>query len=128
MFELASLGPVPIVISGPGLLWLDDALLAEPAFIPVYVGRELVKFPEPLLNHPRALPGRAEPQPSFVYHAQGVQVYGHFLIEMLPRLLMAAKFQTLLHGALPVLDRAMPGWLLTILREHPGITGERDVV
>lgn len=47
-----------------------------------------------------------------------MRVWGHFLIEMLPKLLLAERFPALFGGLRPVLDRQMPPWFLAILADH----------
>jgi hypothetical protein len=123
-FDLAALGPLPVTLNGAGLVWLDGALLADPSVLPVYALAELQRHPEALVDQPCALPVRTDPRPALVFHGWGVRVYGHFLIEMLPKLLLARRFAALFGGLAPVLDRQMPGWFLAILGEQFGITRE----
>jgi hypothetical protein len=127
LFDLAALGPLAVTLNGPGLVWLDGALISDPSILPVYALAELQRHPEALAGWPRALPVRADHRPALVFHGWGVQVYGHFLIEMLPKLLLARRFPALFGGLRPVLDRQMPGWFLTILNEQFGI-GPDDAI
>ncbi|HET9147264.1 MAG TPA: glycosyltransferase 61 family protein [Acetobacteraceae bacterium] len=126
-FDLAALGPLPLTLNGPGLVWLGDALIADPSVLPVYALAELERHPEALLARPRALPIRRNPRPALVFHGWGVRVYGHFLIEMLPKLLLAKRFPNLFSGLLPVLDRQMPEWFRAILASQFGI-GEAEAI
>ena len=123
-FDLAAFGPLPVTLNGPGLIWSGNRLIAEPSVLPAYARRELERHPEALTDQPRALPRRTDPRPALVFHGWGVRVYGHFLIEMLPKLLLARRFTALFGGLALVLDRQMPGWFLTILAEQFGIAGE----
>lgn len=126
-FDLAALGPLPLTLNGPGLVWLDDALMADPSILPVYALAELERHPEALIERPRALPIRRDPRPALAFHGWGVRVYGHFLIEMLPKLLLAKRFPNLFSGLLPVLDLQMPDWFRAILASQFGI-GETEAI
>ncbi len=126
-FDLGALGPAPVTLNGPGLVWLDDRLISDPSVLPVYARAELQRHPGPLADQPRALPIRSEPRQALVFHGWGVRVYGHFLIEMLPKLLLARRFPALFNGARPVLDRQMPDWFLAILAEQFNIAGDEAV-
>lgn len=126
-FDLAALGPLPVRLNGPGLVWAHDTLLDDNTIMPVYVPGQLARSDGAMLKAATALPVRCDPRPALVFHGWGVQVYGHFLIEMLPKLLLAARFPALFGNALPVLDRAMPDWLIAILREHCGIDPSRAI-
>jgi len=83
--------------------------------------------PEALIERPRALPIRRDPRPALAFHGWGVRVYGHFLIEMLPKLLLAKRFPNLFSGLLPVLDLQMPDWFRAILASQFGI-GETEAI
>ena len=126
-FDVASLGPMAVRLNGPGLIWHAGALMDDAAIMPVYVKPELEKFHEPLVAAPCRLPMRRDGRAALVFHGWGVQVYGHFLIEMLPKLLLAQRFPALFGSALPVLDRAMPGWFQRILAEHFRIGDEQAI-
>ena len=126
-FDLASLGPMQVRLNGPGLIWHGGALLDDAAILPIYVKPELEKFPEPLVDAPSRLPIRRDGRLALVFHGWGIQVYGHFLIEMLPKLLLARRFPALFGAALPVLDRAMPDWFLRIFEQHFSIAEDRAV-
>jgi capsular polysaccharide biosynthesis protein len=121
-FDLAVLGPLAVTLNGPGLVWLDGVLISDPSLLPVYALAELQRHPEALADRPHALPVRADHRPALVFHGWGVRVYGHFLIEMLPKLLLARRFPALCAGLRPVLDRQMPDWFLDILAAQLGIS------
>ncbi|WP_262312514.1 DUF563 domain-containing protein [Acidiphilium sp. AL] len=120
-FDLASLGPMAVRLNGPGLIWRGGALLDDDAIMPVYVKPVLEKFRDALVAAPCALPVRRDGRTALVFHGWGIQVFGHFLIEMLPKLLLARRFPAVFGDAMPVLDRAMPDWLLRSLDRHFGI-------
>jgi len=120
-FDLAAHGPMPVRLNGPGLIWSGDRLLDDNEFLPVYVRPEIDRDGAVTRAHLASLPLRREVRPALVFHGWGVRVYGHFLIEMLPKLLLAARFPALFAGLAPVLDRQMEPWLLRIVRDHCGI-------
>ncbi len=126
-FDLALTGPMAVTLTAHGLIWHEDHLLTGPELLPGYVVQQLHNAPAHFLTAPRALPHRHDPRPAYLFLGWGLHVFGHFLIEMLPRLLLALAHRTSLHGALPVLDRAMPDWLLTILREQFGATDDHAI-
>jgi capsular polysaccharide biosynthesis protein len=126
-FDLAALGPLPVTLNGPGLVWVDDQLIADSSTLPGYALAELQRHPQALVEQPRALPERTDHRPALVFHGWGVRVYGHFLIEMLPKLLLARRFPALFQGLHPVLDRQMPPWFLAIVSAQFGITGDNAV-
>ncbi|HQT68687.1 MAG: hypothetical protein B7Z78_13835 [Rhodospirillales bacterium 20-60-12] len=124
-FDIAAFGPLPVILNGPGLVWHQGALLTDPQILPGYALTELRKHTPYFLDRPRAFPMLNDSRPALVFHSWGVQVYGHMLIEMLPKLLMARRFYPHL---IPVLDRQMPAWFLTILREQCGITPDHAIM
>jgi capsular polysaccharide biosynthesis protein len=126
-FDLAFTGPLALTLSAHGLIWQDEHLMTGPEILPGYVVEALRTAPAHYLTAPRALPRRHESRPAYVFLGWGIQVFGHFLIEMLPKLLLAQAHSPSLHGAMPVLDRAMPDWFLTILGTEFGITEERAI-
>ncbi len=126
-FDLAITGPLAVTLSRFGMVWQEGHLLTSAEILPDYVMPQLHAAPAHFFTGPRALPCRAEHRPGFVFSGWGMHVFGHFLIETLPRLLLARALPHWLDGALPVLDRAMPDWLQVILREQFGI-GESNAI
>ena len=126
-FDLAAHGPMPVRLNGPGLIWSGDRLLDDNEFLPVYVRPEIDRDGAATHAHLASLPMRREVRPALVFHGWGVRVYGHFLIEMLPKLLLAARFPALFEGIVPVLDRQMEPWLIGILHDHCGIDPMRAI-
>lgn len=123
-FDLAAHGPMPVRLNGPGLIWSNEQLLDDNEFLPVYVRPEIDRDGSALRERLAALPVRREARTGLVFHGWGVRVYGHFLIEMLPKLLLAARFPALFEGIPPVLDRQMAPWLIRILQDHCAIDPE----
>ena len=126
-FDLAALGPIEVTLCGHGLILREGALLDDPSILPAYVLPSLAKFPGDPIAEARAKPVRTVGRPALVFHGWGVRVYGHFLIEMLPKLLLAARFPALFGGLAPVLDRQMPDWFIAILRDHLGLDPARAI-
>jgi hypothetical protein len=126
-FDLVARGPMPVRLGGPGLIWSGDALLDDAATMPIYVRPELDRPGSTMVAATLELPERRERRPGLVFHGWGVQVYGHFVIEMLPKLLLTARFAALFGQVLPVLDRQMSGWLIDILHRHCGIDPARAI-
>lgn len=113
-------------ISGSGQIWIAGRLVATPEIMPEYVP-ELLGLAEggnPSLWQPAGLPVRQIDDPCLVAIGHGIRIYGHFLIEMLFRILIARRAlgRTKLKYRL-LLDEAAPRWLLRILEEHLGIGG-----
>ncbi|MDD2876441.1 MAG: glycosyltransferase family 61 protein [Acidiphilium sp.] len=126
-FDLAARGPMAVRLNGPGLIWSNGALLDDNSIMPVYVRPELDRPGSSLLTTATSLPARHDGRLALVFHGWGVQVYGHFLIEMLPKLLLARRFGSVFGTALPVLDREMPEWFLHILQRHLAIDPDRAI-
>lgn len=126
-FDLAAVGPLAVRLNGPGLIWHQGRRLDDNAITPIYVAAELERHDGAMLRAATALPARREARRALVFHGWGVQVYGHFLIEMLPKLLLAARFPALFGDLAPVLDRAMSPWLIDILTAHLGIDEGRAI-
>lgn len=120
-FDLAALGPLDATLCGHGLILRNGSLLDDPSILPRYVQPTLAGFPGDPITKERAKPVRTEPRPALVFHGWGVRVYGHFMIEMLPKLLLAARFSPVFGHLAPVLDRLMPDWFIAILRDHLGL-------
>jgi capsular polysaccharide biosynthesis protein len=105
-------------ISGDGCIWLEDRLVTSPEVMPQYVAKQLdvEHGGHPELHRTAALPVRAIETPCLVAAGHGVHVYGHFLKEMLFRILLAqAAFQDTGLRYHILLDREAPAWLLRML-------------
>lgn len=112
-----------LTVSGRGHLFLDEALLAVPEFMPDYWRRMVEDGAGADPAHEYELPTRVIDHPCLCVLGHGLHVYGHFLLEMLPRLQLARR---ILGPALPahriLMDRQAPGWLLSILHGLYGCT------
>jgi capsular polysaccharide biosynthesis protein len=127
-FDLACYFIQNAIVSGEGNIWLDDCLVTSPEVMPPYVqtflglqngGRE--EFRRSI-----GLPVRRVFEPCLVAIGHGTHVYGHFLIEMLFRLLLT---QRAFDGGQPrykvLIHRATPRWLQRILIDDLHIDHER---
>ena len=117
-------------ISGSGQIWLDDRLITAPSVMPSY-GVDALQLDQggsERLKAEAALPVRRIDLPCVVAAGHGVEVYGHFVMEMLLRILEArdALGHTGLRFRL-LLPRQSPAWLLHILEHSLGIGAEKIV-
>lgn len=106
-----------INVSGIGHLWLGDKLIIEPELMPPYWRRLIFENPR---SNPEAevkLPVRIIEDICICAVGWGFDIYGHFIIEMLPRLLAALKLCSAENKAPKVLLRSdSAGWLKKIIR------------
>jgi capsular polysaccharide biosynthesis protein len=106
------------IVSGSGELWVDGALLCSRELMPEYAFRilELDRGGSQELQERRELPVRVIERPCVPLVGHGTYIYGHFLLEMLPRLLVAraALAGTGLRPSI-LLSVDSPPWLLKIL-------------
>jgi capsular polysaccharide biosynthesis protein len=126
--DIACYSIIDLVVSGAGQLWLSDHLITAPEIMPPYVSNYL-QIPDGgnhLLHGPTQLPIRAIDVPCLVAVGHGIQVYGHFLIEILFRILVGRRaFQLTGLKYNVLLDSQSPMWLLTILHDSLGIRKEQ---
>lgn len=117
-------------MSGSGQIWFDDHLITSDEIMPNYVVNYLGigDGGDAHLLSEAQLPLKIIESPCLVAVGHGSKVYGHFLIELLFRLLVAhhAFFQTEHLPYRVLLDFDSPPWLLRILEENFGI-GPEDV-
>jgi capsular polysaccharide biosynthesis protein len=109
------------VVSGAGQIWLDGQLITSPEIMPPYVaqGLDIANGGNEMLRGAGALPVRTIETPCLVAIGHGIRVYGHFLIELLFRILAARRaYQTTGLRYRVLLDQAAPEWLLRILDEY----------
>ncbi len=113
------------VISGSGQVWLHNRLVTVEEFMPAYAAMYWRVWGQmhPQIRDAWMLPVRTIDTPCAIISVHGLQVYGHFLIEMMPRILLVQRifWDTGLRCRI-LLDKAAPKWLLTILRDNFGIT------
>lgn len=110
------------VVTAEGRIWVDGALLTGREFMPAYVLHLVQGVALPELHRARELPVRVIEEPTIVLVGHGLSVYGHFLIEMLFRVLVLRRalgddWATVRF----LLDRSAPPWLVTILTEGLGV-------
>lgn len=117
------------IVSGSGELWVDGALLCSRELMPEYAFRilELDRGGSQELQKRRELPVRRIEQPCVSLVGHGTYIYGHFLLEMLPRLLVAraALAATELRTSI-LLSFDSPSWLLKILTNDLRVS-QRDL-
>lgn len=128
-YDLAALRMQNITLGGNGWIWQGSKeALSDTAVAPLYAQNAAAAAPHALRERFLDLPVRREPRRGLVLQGWGVNVYGHFLIETLPRLLlMAASGAEIFAPFAPVLDRNSPPWLLEILTRHCGIDPGRAI-
>ena len=112
------------IVSGDGQIWIADHLITSPEVMPIYVARglELEREGNTRLHRDRKLLVRTISDPCLVAIGHGTRVYGHFLIEMLFRLMVAQEAMAKSGVRYRVLlDRESPAWLLYILHHYFGV-------
>jgi capsular polysaccharide biosynthesis protein len=119
--DIACYSFINAVVSGTGQVWLDGQLITSPEIMPPYVANGLGVANGRLdtLNTVGLLPLRVIEQPCLVAIGHGIRVYGHFLIELLFRILIARLAHN--ERELPyrvLLDHEAPDWLLQILHNY----------
>jgi capsular polysaccharide biosynthesis protein len=126
--DIACYSILDAVVSGAGQVWLDNHLITSPEIMPDYVRNvlELAQGGSDGFWAATRLPVRKINTPCLVAVGHGIHVYGHFLIELLFRILIANQaFQGSGLTYHILLDRAAPNWLLTIITEELGIDASR---
>jgi capsular polysaccharide biosynthesis protein len=114
------------VISGRGHVFLDGCLVLSPEFIPAYWNALIVEAGQGIdIEWERQLPTKTVEEPCVVFTGHGIDVYGHLLIEMLPKLHMVKK---VIGGLLPrhkiLMDRNAPQWFVNIVSGYYEIHDE----
>lgn len=108
-----------IIISGMGSLWRDEKLITEPMLMPLYWRNRIF---ENSFSNPEAevnLPIREIEETCICAIGWGFEIYGHFLIEMLPRILTAIKLLKQEGIAPKVLIRSdSPKWMKSIIGKY----------
>jgi capsular polysaccharide biosynthesis protein len=126
--DIACYSILDAVISGAGQIWLGGRVVTSPEIMPIYVHNvlELACGGSEAFWAATRLPVRSINVPCLVAIGHGIHVYGHFLIELLFRILVASEAfnkSGLTYHIL--LDRALPSWLLKIITEDLGVDGSR---
>jgi hypothetical protein len=119
-----------VTVAGFSTLWLGEYLVTSPEIMPPYLNFafDIENGGAEGLHICRMLPVRTIDRPCLIALGAGTQVYGHFLIEVLFRILIARR-AFLQSPQLPfavLLDIATPQWLFKILAEDLGI-GPADI-
>lgn len=113
-----------LILVGHDTPFIDDTLLGGPDAMPVYRSNLVQNDHRDLVAAARALPVKVIDEPCFPIAADG-NVYGHFLIEAIPRLHIVRRT---LAGELPpfkvLVVRTLPAWARTIMRDHYGVRPE----
>jgi len=119
--DVAAYSMMDARVSGDGWLWLEDRLVTSLEVMPDYVAErlEISSGGNSYLHRAAALPVRSIETPCLLAGGHGTGVYGHFLTEVLFRILVGrAAFRDTGLRYHVLLDRAAPAWLLRILVDH----------
>jgi len=115
-------------VLGIGNLLVDDRLITSPEFMPDYWRQALEADTYAGTRRERRLRQRTIEDRTIVAGGWGIHVYGHFLIEMLPRLWVARKaLGTEVVNYKVLLDATADRWLLTILTGTLGFSSSQLV-
>jgi len=113
IFDLGVYCVKDVTISGCGNVWLNGRLVVSKDIMMAYARSRLA-----MLNLPieMALPLRVVEDPCVSWVGWGTNIYGHLIVEMLPRLLMVRHT---LGAVLPhhryLVDEQFPQWFRTII-------------
>ncbi|WP_207869493.1 glycosyltransferase family 61 protein [Pseudomonas sp. 51_B] len=126
-FPIACFYSGDIIVSGMGSLWRDNKLIIEPMLMPAYWRSRIY---ENSLSNPveeSTLPVREIEDPCICAIGWGFEIYGHFLIEMLPRLLAAINLLKQ-EGVTPkvLLRSDSPKWMRNIIESY--LLGEGSTI
>ncbi len=125
MHDVAVYSMMDARLSGDGWLWLEDRLVTSTEIMAPFVaeGLDIAGGGHAGLHRAAALPVRSIEVPCLVAIGHGTHVYGHFLTDMLFRIILArAAFQDTGLRYHLLLDRSSPSWLLRILIDHLNIS------
>jgi capsular polysaccharide biosynthesis protein len=124
-YDVACYSVLDAVVSGAGNVWIADRLVTSPEVMPPYVadGLGVADGGNDRLKREHSLPIRSVARPCLVAVGHGIRVYGHFMIEMLFRILVARRaYGGLKFRSGVLLDKQAPSWLLDILTNDLGIS------
>lgn len=117
-----------VSVSGIGSLWIKDGVILDPRLVPEYWSRMYFDNAYGNVAFEQTLAERIVEEPCVCVIGWGWDVYGHFMIEGLPRLLAAME---MLQGSAPefrlLLRQDTPDWLLDIVQSHLLIDKSRIV-
>ncbi len=116
-----------LTVSGIGHIWLGNKLIIEQDLMPPYWRRLVFENSKSVPENEVKLPVREIEEPCISAIGWGFDIYGHFIIEMLPRLLAALKICQA-DGIKPkiLLRSDSASWLKSIIRQY--ITGDKDCI
>lgn len=121
-FDMACYFASGITVSGIGLLWRRETLITTNDLMPPYWRRIVFNNETSKPHEDSKLPSRVIEDPCICAIGWGHNIYGHVLIEMLPRLIAAVQL-TRSNGikAQVLLRSDSPEWLREILTKHISI-------
>lgn len=115
-FDLSCYYSSDITVSGIGHLWIGDKLIIEPSLMPPYWRRLVFENAKSKPVDEVQLPTRVIAEPCINALGWGFDIYGHVIIEMLPRILTALKLSEADNKPPKVLLRSdSPEWLRAII-------------
>jgi len=104
-----------IAVSGNGLLWRDQKVITAPDLMPRYWYYLLSGMPDQSAPETDALlPIRVIKEPCICALGWGSRVYGHILIEMIPRLLLAIRAMADRSDFTVLLRSDTPPWAIDV--------------
>lgn len=106
-------------LRGLAFIFKDGKLVDEPDLIPSYVRHDVDRGHQPHLNS--ALPVRTVEGRSIVAVSNAYQIYGHWLLDILPRIWLAEKFFDGSSRANLIIPHETPDFALTIIKDFFGI-------
>ncbi len=119
-FDVACYFADDAFISGSGQIWLGNKLVVSREIMPEYVANYLAinTGGTKSLKRGRLLPVRVVKHPTAVILGHGLHVYGHFILEMLLRILIVGRALGAGIGNIHyLLEKSVPEWLLKILTD-----------
>ena len=116
-YEVSCYFAADAVVSGRGHIFVGGSLVMSPQLMPPYWRKWVGENPQ-TIEAERSLPLRTIERPTVIFSAWGVHVYGHFLIEMLPRLIVARRaLGPAFNDWALLLEQGTPAWFMKILTE-----------
>jgi capsular polysaccharide biosynthesis protein len=109
------------VVHPYGFLMADDTFIVDEAIYPGFASAARQKTPDLLIGF-EALPERLIQGTCLIYQNWGVRIWGHFLIFMLPRLLVAIQSGIDLTRTRVLVSSETPGWQIDTLKALFGLT------
>lgn len=117
-----------VSVSGIGYVFVEGKLLTSAEFMPNYWRATAVSDSWAGLRRDCELPQTKIDEETIVCCGWGIDVYGHFLIEMLPRLWLARKaIGNQIGGYKLLMSRLAPNWLRRIVTQQLGFSDKQIV-